>query len=189
MLTRSKAKMASSSDSMSFDINNQLGIPNNGEGNMTEYTSDVRARGLESQQREEVTLQSLMDFMRTQKEEINEKFEKQKEEINGTLTVINEKFDKQNEKFDKLNDKLDSHKEEVKQHMNEQFTLLRTEIREYRSTWNEGGSEVLKKQEEDVNKNYEDEQKVQDTDNAVDFTDVSATKKLATVGSLSLIHI
>ena len=52
MITRSKAKMASSSsDSMNFDINNQLGVPDNGEENssvepnMTEETSERGDRG------------------------------------------------------------------------------------------------------------------------------------------------
>ena len=45
-----------------------------------------------------------------------------------------------------LSEKLDKHKEEVKQQMAEQFTLLRTEIREYTSTWNENRSEVQQKQ-------------------------------------------
>ena len=53
MIPRSKAKMAGgSSDSMDFDVNNQLGVPDNGkenssvEPNMTEEMSEVRARGL-----------------------------------------------------------------------------------------------------------------------------------------------
>ena len=59
MITRSKAKMASgSSDSMDFDVNNQLGAPDNTEENsvepnMAEETSEVRARGQQSQQPQE----------------------------------------------------------------------------------------------------------------------------------------
>ena len=33
MITRSRAKMASNSDSVDFEINNQLGMPNTKEGN------------------------------------------------------------------------------------------------------------------------------------------------------------
>ena len=69
---------SSSSDSMNFNINNQLGVPDNGEENstvepnMTEETSEVRVRGQESQQpQEEASLRSLlMDFMRTQSENL-----------------------------------------------------------------------------------------------------------------------
>ena len=43
--------------------------------------------------------------------------------------------------------------------------------------------QVQKKQEEEVNKDYEDVRKVQNTDTTVNFTDVSANKKLSTVGS------
>ena len=137
---------------------------------MTEETSEVRARGQESQQpQEEVTLRSLMDFMRTQseslkvinekfdqqkeeinekfdqqKEEINEKFEKQKEEINGTIAVINEKFDKQNEKFDKINEKLDSHRKEVKRKMAEQIAEIQAEMRDHKTICDDKVSEVLK---------------------------------------------
>ena len=40
MITRSKAKMASgSSDSMDFDVNNQLGAPDNSEENSVEPLS------------------------------------------------------------------------------------------------------------------------------------------------------
>ena len=182
MITRSKAKMASgSSDSMDFDVNNQLGAPDNGEENssvepnMTEETSEVRARGQESQQPQEsqqqgeVTLQSLMDFMREVRREQNEKFDQQKEEINQRFDKQNEKLEEnkreQNEKLDKMNEKLDNHKEEVKQQMAEQFTQFRTEIREYKNTWNVDGNEVQKKQEEVMIENYEDVRKVQDTDN------------------------
>ena len=131
---------------------------------------------------------------------------KQKEETNESLKVINEKFEdekleevrreqnenrrEQNEKFDKLeennkllSEKLDKHKEEVTQQMAEQFTLLCTDIREYRSTWDDKRSEVQKKQEEDAIKIYEDIQEARETDNIIDFTDVSTTKKLSTVGS------
>ena len=122
--------MASSSDSMSFDINNQLGIPDNGEENstvepnMTEETSDVRARGQESQQpQEEVTLRSLMDFM-------SKKFEENKREQDEIRREQAENFAEirreQAENNKLLSEKLDMHKEEVKQKMAEQFTLLRT---------------------------------------------------------------
>ena len=67
--------------------------------------------------------------------------------------------------------------------MAEQFTLLRTDIREHTITWNDNKNEVQKKQEEEVNKSYEEVRKVRDNDNAVDFTDVLATKKLSTVVS------
>ena len=67
--------------------------------------------------------------------------------------------------------------------MAEQFTLLRTDIREHTNTWNDNKNEVLNKQEEEVNKSYEEVRKVRDNDNAVDFTDVLATKKLSTVVS------
>ena len=56
-------------------------------------------------------------------------------------------------------------------------------IRDSTSTWNEDRSEVQQKQEEDVNKNYEDVREARETDNIIDFTDVSVTKKLSTVGS------
>ena len=78
---------------------------------------------------------------------------------------------------------MDSYTAAVTQQVTEQFTLLRTDMREYTSTWNDNRSGVQQKQEEGGNKNYEDVRKVQDTDNAVDFTDVSVTKKLSTVGS------
>ena len=93
MLTRSKAaKMTTSStDSMDFDINNQQGVPGVEReesptySQMTEETSDVRARGQESQQQqqpqEEITLRALMDFMIKQKEETSE-----------SLRIINENF-------------------------------------------------------------------------------------------------
>ena len=48
---------------------------------------------------------------------------------------------------------------------------------------NNNKNEVEKKQEEEVNKSHEEVRKVRDNDNAVDFTGVLATKKLATVGS------
>ena len=207
MLTRSKAKMTSSSDSMNFQVNNPQGVPDNKDDDspiksqMTEETSNIRARGQESQPQEEVTLRALMDFMNEKFDKQNEKFEKQKEEANeslkvineNNLKVINEKFDKQNEKLEEvrreqnennkvLSEKLDKHKEEVMQQMAEQITLLRTEIREYTSTWNDNRSEVQQKQE-DVNKNYEEVHEPRETDNIVDFKDVSVTKKLSTVGS------
>ena len=93
---------------------------------MTEETSDVRARGQESQQQpqEEVTLQTLMNFMR-------EKFEEQKE-----------MFAKRNERFDKFSEKLDSYTEEI--------TLLLTDIREHANTWNDNKNEVQKKQDEEA---------------------------------------
>ena len=179
----------SSSDSMNFDINNQQGLPDNEreespiESQMTEETSDIRARGQESQQpQEEVTLRALMDFMSKKFEETRRE---QKEEISENLRVINENFTEirreQAENNKVLSEKLDKHKEEVTQQMTELFTMLRTDIREHMNTWNDNRNEVQKKQEEDVNKNYEDVRKVQGTDNAVDFTDVSATKKLSDV--------
>ena len=96
----------------------------------------------ESQQQGEVTLQSLMDFMRTQseslkvirenleenrKKEINEKFDQQKEEIN-------QRFDQQNEKFNTLEEKLDHHKEDVKQQMAEQLALIQSEMRDHKTS-------------------------------------------------------
>ena len=109
----------------------------------TEETSDVRARGQESQQpQEEVTLRTLMDFLneirREQSEtrrEQNEKFEKQKEEANENLKVINEKFDK-------LEEKLDKHKEEV--------TQIRAEMREHMNTYDQKINEVQKQQDETI---------------------------------------
>ena len=137
---------------------------------MTEETSDVRARGQESQQQphEEVTLQTLMDFMR-------ENFAKQKEMFAEQMEMFDKHFAKQNERFDKFSEKLDSYTDDI--------TQLRTDIREHTNTWNNNKNEVEKKQEEEVNKSYEEVRKVRDSDNAVDFTDVLATKKLATVGS------
>ena len=78
---------------------------------MTEETSEVRARGQESQQpQEEVTLRSLMDFMREVRREQNEKFEKQKEETNENLKVINDKFDQQNENIAVIKENLEENR-------------------------------------------------------------------------------
>ena len=108
---------------------------------MTEETSEVRVRGQESQQlQEEASLRSLlMDCMREQ----NENFKVIIEKIDQQKKELNERFDEHfkeikeviDEGSDKFNKNLDSYTEEITQHMNEQFTLFRTEIREYKNTW------------------------------------------------------
>ena len=103
---------------------------------------------------------------------MREKFE----EFNKNL---DKHFAKQNDYFKEFNKNLDEHFNK----QNEQFTLLHTDICEHTNTWNNNKNEVEKKQDEEVNKSHEEVRKVRDNDNAVDFTDVLATKKLATVGS------
>ena len=171
---------------MDFDVNNQLGAPDNGEENssvepnMTEETSEVRARGQESQQpQEEASLRSLlMDFMRTQSESLkvikenleenrreqNEKFDQQKEETNESFKIINEKFDRQkeeikeeiNQKFNKINENFNNHKEDVKRQMAEQLALIQAEMRDYKTSCDDKISEFLKKQE-DATKELKDD--------------------------------
>ena len=96
--------MASNSDSMEFEINNQLGIPHTEDDNAPSdpnsvvETQDERARW-PTPRPQEVSLHMLME-------------------------LINETFDKQNEK-------LDQHKEEMKQQVSEQIAQMRSELREY----------------------------------------------------------
>ena len=95
-----------------------------------------RARGQTSKP-EDVSLQTLMDFIRQCNQLINESSRKQEE--NNKL--INEKLDKQkeenskliSEKLEKQNEKLDQHKEEMKRQSAEQLAQIRSEIREYLS--------------------------------------------------------
>ena len=69
MITRRKAKMASNSDSVEFDVNNQLGMVNTEENTTPSEPSSAvespenRARGQTSKP-EDVSLQTLMDFIR-----------------------------------------------------------------------------------------------------------------------------
>ena len=157
MITRSRAKMASNSDSVV-------------------ETPDDRARG-PSPTHQEVNLQTLMAL-------ISEKLDKQSEEfrtqIGENSRIIREEISENNRL---VSEKLDQNKEEMKQQVAEQIAQMRSEIREGMNTLKADRSEVQKKQEEEVNKDYEDVRKVRDTDNAVNFTDVSTNKKLSTVGS------
>ena len=112
MITRRKAKMASNSDSVEFDINNQLGMVNTEDNttpsdpNSAVGSQEERARGQASKP-EDVNLQMLMDFIRQQS--------KKQEESNQ---LINEKLDKQKEEQEEssrlISKKLDQHKEEMK---------------------------------------------------------------------------
>ena len=148
--------MTSSTDSMNFDINNQQGVPDVEReesptySQMTEETSDVRARGQGSQQQpqEEVTLRALMDFMRKQKEEINENF----------IEIRRE----QNEKFEKLEEKFEKQKEEINEkfeEQNENFTQIRAEMREYINNCDKKIDEVQKQQNEVIKELKEDTDK------------------------------
>ena len=137
-------------------------------------TPDDRAREPTPRPQEEVTVQTLMDFLLV-------KFEEQDENNRLFREELGKQFKKQNEMFDKHFAEQNEILREQKEEIIEQFTVLRTELREDTNTWKAERSEVQEKQEEEMNKNYEDVRKVQD--NAVEFTDVSANKKLSTVGS------
>ena len=105
---------------------------------MTEETSEVRARGQESQQQqEEVTLRSLMDFMSEMFDEQNNYFKNLNERFEEFDKNLDEHFAKQKEMFDthfakqkenfiefrkEFNKDLDEHFNK----QNEQFALLRT---------------------------------------------------------------
>ena len=111
MITRRKAKMASNSDSVEFDVNNQLGTVNTEENTTPSEPSSVvespedRARGQTSKP-EDVSLQMLMEFIRQQSEKQEERSKKQEENIKK---LISEKFEKNNkliiEKLDKQSKK------------------------------------------------------------------------------------
>ena len=98
MITRRKAKMASNSDSVEFEINNQLGMVNTEEDttpsdpNSAVESQEERARGQASKP-EEMNLQVLMDFIRQQ----SKKQEENNQLINENIKIMNEKFDKQKE--------------------------------------------------------------------------------------------
>ena len=77
MITRRKAKMASNSDSVEFESNNQLGMGNPEDNttpsdpNSAAGSQQDRARGQTSKP-EDVSLQMLMDFIRQQREKQEE---------------------------------------------------------------------------------------------------------------------
>ena len=111
MITRSRAKMASNSDSVEFEVNNQLDMPNNEEDNTPSdpdsvvETPDDRARG-PTPRPQEVSLETLMTL------------------ISENNRIINEKIDKQNENHRIISEKLDQNKEEVKQQVPEQIAQM-----------------------------------------------------------------
>lgn len=181
MITRRRAKMASNSDSVEFDVNNQLGTVNTEDNTTPSEPSSVvespedRARG-QTSKLEEGTLQMLMEFIRQQNEKQKENIKliseesnrKQEENINRKLEesskLINEELEKQEERSKKqeekqeencrlINEKLDQHKEEI--------TQIRSEIRESQQTWERKVDELQKKQDdivrdlrEEANKKY-----------------------------------
>ena len=126
MITRRRARVANSSESVDFEVNNQIGVVDTGEDttpsemNSVENPEKERARGPAHQPRE-MDFQLLMDFIRQQNEEtrtqINEKLEKQEEnnkQINEKLERQEENNKQINEKLEKQNEKLDKQKDEIK---------------------------------------------------------------------------
>ena len=105
------------------------------------------------------------------REEIHEKFDKQNENNRLIREEIHEKFDKQSEENRLVSEKLDQNKEEMKQQVAEQIAQMRSELREYRHTWEEKFSEIQKKQEdsikelrEDADKKHEEMREARETD-------------------------
>ena len=101
----------------------QQGVPDNEgedspiESKMTEETSNVRARGQESQPQEEVTLHSLMDFMKEIRGERNDHFRAINEKLDKRLDKQNEKSDKLGESYKLLFEKMDNYTTAVTQQM------------------------------------------------------------------------
>ena len=141
MITRSRAKMTNNSDSMDFEINNQLSVAGSQEDTTPSDNNSVEnvenRAGTQTSQHREIDFQLLMDFVRHQNDEtrkqINEKLEKQKDELEQHNKQINEKLEKQKDELEKQNA--------------EQFRQLKTELQENNKKWEEKISELQKKTE------------------------------------------
>ena len=160
MITRRRAKMASNSDSVEFDINNQLGAVNTEDNTTPSEPSSViespedRARGQTSKS-EDVSLQTLMDAIRQSNQlikENNRKLEKQEESIKLIREENNKKQEesdrKQEERYKKQEENINKLLSEKFDQQKEEMTQIRSEIRDCQQTWERKVDELQKKQDD-----------------------------------------